>query len=194
VFLTPPLPRTRSARSGADRMGARGSRPQDGQNAAVGVPAFKVRGKTIAGFAAFKNHLSYSTTAAAGTKGTAIRSNARNSEQSSCHADRRSRSAGVSTSGTAPISAARDHRFCLPVRFRHGAGAPGTTISRGVGCGGIGRDVETGPVHSSSGRAAAPGRLLAPEGREGRIVGQQVVHFEVIGPAVVSLPWSRTTR
>jgi predicted enzyme related to lactoylglutathione lyase len=31
------------------------------------------------------------------------------------------------------------------------------------------------------GEAAASGRLLAPEGREGRIVGRQVVHFEVIG-------------
>jgi uncharacterized protein YdhG (YjbR/CyaY superfamily) len=29
------------------------------QGIAYGVPAFKVRGKTIAGFAAFKNHLSY---------------------------------------------------------------------------------------------------------------------------------------
>lgn len=29
------------------------------QGISYGVPAFKVRGKTIAGFAAFKNHLSY---------------------------------------------------------------------------------------------------------------------------------------
>src|ERR1700674_3329201 len=29
------------------------------QRISYGVPAFKIRGKTIAGFAAFKNHLSY---------------------------------------------------------------------------------------------------------------------------------------
>lgn len=29
------------------------------QGISYGVPAFKVRGKTVAGFAAFKNHLSY---------------------------------------------------------------------------------------------------------------------------------------
>ena len=29
------------------------------QGMSYGVPAFKVRGKTVAGFAAFKNHLSY---------------------------------------------------------------------------------------------------------------------------------------
>ena len=33
--------------------------PQAGQGISYGVPAFKVRGKTIAGFAAFKDHLSY---------------------------------------------------------------------------------------------------------------------------------------
>lgn len=33
--------------------------PGAGQGISYGVPAFKVRGKTIAGFAAFKNHLSY---------------------------------------------------------------------------------------------------------------------------------------
>ena len=33
--------------------------PEADQGIAYGVPAFKVRGKTIAGFAAFKNHLSY---------------------------------------------------------------------------------------------------------------------------------------
>ena len=33
--------------------------PEAGQGISYGVPAFKVRGKTIAGFAAFKNHLSY---------------------------------------------------------------------------------------------------------------------------------------
>jgi len=33
--------------------------PDAGQGISYGVPAFKVRGKTIAGFAAFKNHLSY---------------------------------------------------------------------------------------------------------------------------------------
>ncbi|MGH3206504.1 MAG: iron chaperone [Trebonia sp.] len=33
--------------------------PEAEQGIAYGVPAFKVRGKTIAGFAAFKNHLSY---------------------------------------------------------------------------------------------------------------------------------------
>jgi uncharacterized protein YdhG (YjbR/CyaY superfamily) len=33
--------------------------PEAGQGMSYGVPAFKVRGKTIAGFAAFKNHLSY---------------------------------------------------------------------------------------------------------------------------------------
>ena len=33
--------------------------PQAEQGISYGVPAFKVRGKTIAGFAAFKNHLSY---------------------------------------------------------------------------------------------------------------------------------------
>ena len=32
--------------------------PEAGQGISYGVPAFKVRGKTIAGFAAFKNHLS----------------------------------------------------------------------------------------------------------------------------------------
>ena len=33
--------------------------PEADQGIAYGSPAFKVRGKTIAGFAAFKNHLSY---------------------------------------------------------------------------------------------------------------------------------------
>ena len=33
--------------------------PDAEQCISYGVPAFKVRGKTIAGFAAFKNHLSY---------------------------------------------------------------------------------------------------------------------------------------
>jgi uncharacterized protein YdhG (YjbR/CyaY superfamily) len=33
--------------------------PEAGQAISYGVPAFKVGGKTIAGFAAFKNHLSY---------------------------------------------------------------------------------------------------------------------------------------
>lgn len=33
--------------------------PEAEQGLAYGAPAFKVRGKTIAGFAAFKNHLSY---------------------------------------------------------------------------------------------------------------------------------------
>jgi uncharacterized protein YdhG (YjbR/CyaY superfamily) len=33
--------------------------PDADQGISYGVPAFKVRGKTIAGFAAFKNHLSY---------------------------------------------------------------------------------------------------------------------------------------
>jgi uncharacterized protein YdhG (YjbR/CyaY superfamily) len=33
--------------------------PEADQGFSYGVPAFKVRGKTIAGFAAFKNHLSY---------------------------------------------------------------------------------------------------------------------------------------
>ena len=33
--------------------------PEAGQGISYGVPAFKVRGKTIAGFAAFKNHMSY---------------------------------------------------------------------------------------------------------------------------------------
>jgi uncharacterized protein YdhG (YjbR/CyaY superfamily) len=33
--------------------------PEAEQGLSYGVPAFKVRGKTIAGFAAFKNHLSY---------------------------------------------------------------------------------------------------------------------------------------
>jgi uncharacterized protein YdhG (YjbR/CyaY superfamily) len=33
--------------------------PAADQGISYGVPAFKVRGKTIAGFAAFKNHLSY---------------------------------------------------------------------------------------------------------------------------------------
>ena len=33
--------------------------PQAAQGLSYGVPAFKVRGKTIAGFAAFKRHLSY---------------------------------------------------------------------------------------------------------------------------------------
>jgi uncharacterized protein YdhG (YjbR/CyaY superfamily) len=33
--------------------------PEAEQGIAYGVPAFKVRGKAIAGFAAFKNHLSY---------------------------------------------------------------------------------------------------------------------------------------
>ena len=33
--------------------------PDAEQGISYGVPAFKVRGKTIAGFAAFKNHLSY---------------------------------------------------------------------------------------------------------------------------------------
>jgi uncharacterized protein YdhG (YjbR/CyaY superfamily) len=33
--------------------------PDAEQGIAYGVPAFKVRGKTIAGFAAFKRHLSY---------------------------------------------------------------------------------------------------------------------------------------
>jgi uncharacterized protein YdhG (YjbR/CyaY superfamily) len=33
--------------------------PEADQVISYGVPAFKVRGKTIAGFAAFKNHLSY---------------------------------------------------------------------------------------------------------------------------------------
>jgi uncharacterized protein YdhG (YjbR/CyaY superfamily) len=33
--------------------------PEADQGISYGVPAFKVRGKTIAGFAAFRNHLSY---------------------------------------------------------------------------------------------------------------------------------------
>ena len=33
--------------------------PDAEQGISYGVPAFKIRGKTIAGFAAFKNHLSY---------------------------------------------------------------------------------------------------------------------------------------
>lgn len=33
--------------------------PEAGQGISYGVPAFKVEGKTVAGFAAFKNHLSY---------------------------------------------------------------------------------------------------------------------------------------
>jgi uncharacterized protein YdhG (YjbR/CyaY superfamily) len=33
--------------------------PEADQGISYGLPAFKVRGKTIAGFAAFKNHLSY---------------------------------------------------------------------------------------------------------------------------------------
>ena len=33
--------------------------PDAEEGLAYGVPAFKVRGKTVAGFAAFKNHLSY---------------------------------------------------------------------------------------------------------------------------------------
>lgn len=33
--------------------------PEAEQGMSYGVPAFKIRGKTIAGFAAFKNHLSY---------------------------------------------------------------------------------------------------------------------------------------
>lgn len=33
--------------------------PEAEQGISYGVPAFKVRGRTIAGFAAFKNHLSY---------------------------------------------------------------------------------------------------------------------------------------
>jgi len=33
--------------------------PEADQGISYGVPAFKVRGKAIAGFAAFKNHLSY---------------------------------------------------------------------------------------------------------------------------------------
>ncbi len=33
--------------------------PEAQQGISYGVPAFKVRGKTIAGFAAFKDHLSY---------------------------------------------------------------------------------------------------------------------------------------
>jgi uncharacterized protein YdhG (YjbR/CyaY superfamily) len=33
--------------------------PEADQGISYGVPAFKVRGKTIAGFAAFKDHLSY---------------------------------------------------------------------------------------------------------------------------------------
>jgi uncharacterized protein YdhG (YjbR/CyaY superfamily) len=33
--------------------------PEAEQGLSYGMPAFKVRGKTIAGFAAFKNHLSY---------------------------------------------------------------------------------------------------------------------------------------
>jgi uncharacterized protein YdhG (YjbR/CyaY superfamily) len=33
--------------------------PEAEQVISYGLPAFKVRGKTIAGFAAFKNHLSY---------------------------------------------------------------------------------------------------------------------------------------
>jgi uncharacterized protein YdhG (YjbR/CyaY superfamily) len=33
--------------------------PQAEQGISYGVPAFKVRGKTVAGFAAFKGHLSY---------------------------------------------------------------------------------------------------------------------------------------
>ena len=33
--------------------------PEAEQGISYGVPAFKIRGKTIAGFAAFKHHLSY---------------------------------------------------------------------------------------------------------------------------------------
>ena len=33
--------------------------PEADQGISYGVPAFKIRGKTIAGFAVFKNHLSY---------------------------------------------------------------------------------------------------------------------------------------
>ena len=43
------------------RCGGRSSKSCPRQNNAIsyGVPAFKVRGKTVAGFAAFKHHLSY---------------------------------------------------------------------------------------------------------------------------------------
>jgi uncharacterized protein YdhG (YjbR/CyaY superfamily) len=33
--------------------------PEAEQGISYGLPAFKIRGKTVAGFAAFKNHLSY---------------------------------------------------------------------------------------------------------------------------------------
>jgi uncharacterized protein YdhG (YjbR/CyaY superfamily) len=33
--------------------------PEAEQGMSYGLPAFKIRGKTVAGFAAFKNHLSY---------------------------------------------------------------------------------------------------------------------------------------
>jgi uncharacterized protein YdhG (YjbR/CyaY superfamily) len=33
--------------------------PEAEQGTSYGVPAFRMRGKTVAGFAAFKNHLSY---------------------------------------------------------------------------------------------------------------------------------------
>jgi uncharacterized protein YdhG (YjbR/CyaY superfamily) len=33
--------------------------PEADQGLSYGMPAFKVQGKTVAGFAAFKNHLSY---------------------------------------------------------------------------------------------------------------------------------------
>ena len=33
--------------------------PEAEQGVSYGVPAFRVRGKVVAGFAAFKNHLSY---------------------------------------------------------------------------------------------------------------------------------------
>jgi uncharacterized protein YdhG (YjbR/CyaY superfamily) len=33
--------------------------PEADQGISYGMPAFKVKGKTVAGFAAFKNHLSY---------------------------------------------------------------------------------------------------------------------------------------
>jgi uncharacterized protein YdhG (YjbR/CyaY superfamily) len=36
-----------------------GYHPEAEQGISYGVPAFNVRGKTVAGFAAFRNHLSY---------------------------------------------------------------------------------------------------------------------------------------
>ena len=58
--------------------------PEADQGVSYGVPAFKVRGKTIAGFAAFKNHLTYLPTAARSFRNSKMSSPSTQPRQGPC--------------------------------------------------------------------------------------------------------------